>query len=204
MTLSLGFTEWFAIAIAVLIAFLYLKSYYGEVEYVRSRIDGQTYLVRMLPDRQRAADMLARLNIKLTALIQHMMAKYPSDNAVTQLHRNYDSEALSEGGNEVGYTSYSVNKGERIVMCLRQPDGAFVDMNTLIYVAVHELAHLMTHEIGHTDLFWGNFKRLLSEGVQIGIYSEVDYASRPQPYCGISISSSILNSQQQPPLVSPM
>jgi hypothetical protein len=190
----MAFTEWFAVAIVVLIAFLYIRRFYGEVEFTRSSVDGRTYLVRMLPDRQEAADMLARLNVTLTKLVQHMVAKYPQDAGVAQLHRNYNPEALSEGGAEVGYTSYSVNKGERIVMCVRQTDGTFVDANVLVYVAVHELAHLMTHEIGHTDLFWTNFKILLTQALEQGLYKNVDFGSKPQPYCGISISSSVLTS----------
>lgn len=190
--MSMGFTEWFAVAVVAVVVIVYLRSFYGEVEFVRSPVDGRTYLVRMLSDRQEAADMLARLNASLTRLVQHMVARYPQDAGVAQLHRNYNPEALSEGGAEVGYTSYSINKGERIVMCLRQTDGSFVDPNVLVYVAVHELAHLMTHEIGHTVLFWKNFKLLLSQGVELGIYTNVDFASKPQPYCGISISSSVI------------
>lgn len=189
---SLGFTEWFVILVVAIVGIVYLKKFYGEVEFVRSSVDGRSYLVRMLPDRQEAADILARLNAKMTRLIQHMVAKYPNDAGVAQLHKNYNPDALSEGGAEVGYTSYSVNKGERIVMCVRQTDGTFVDENVLFYVATHELAHLMTHEIGHTELFWNNFKMLLSDAVSINLYKDVNFAQDPQPYCGISISSSIL------------
>ncbi len=188
----MSFTEWFVVAIMVAIILMHLRRFYAEVEYLTSHVDGRAYLVRMLPDRAQAADMLAELNAKLGRLVDDMFARYPKDAGVAQLHRNYNPAALSEGGAEIGYTSYSVNKGERIVMCLRHPDGKFVDANVLMYVAVHELGHLMTDEVGHTDKFWANFKRLLEQAIKLGLYTKVDFAASPQAYCGISISSSVV------------
>jgi hypothetical protein len=189
----MSFTELFILFIMVLIILMYIKQYYGEVHFVKARADGKQYLVRKLPDSQEAAEKLARLNQKLQRLVKHMVSKHGAGNPdVARLHDNYNPEAVSEGGTEMGYTSYSVNKGEKIVMCLRQKDNAFVDDNILVYVAVHELGHLMTEEVGHTDTFWKNFRFLLEEAVAIGVYSKVDFASDPQPYCGISITSSVI------------
>jgi hypothetical protein len=187
-----GFTEAFIVFIMVIIMVMYVRSYYGEVEIVSAPDDGRRYVVRKLPDARQAAKLLARINAKLSKLVQHMIAKFPNDPAVRRLHDNYNPEALSEGGHEVGYTSYSVNKGEKIVMCLRQPDESFVEENVLVYVAVHELGHLMTDEVGHTPKFWANFKRLAAEAIEIGVYVKVDFGGKPQPYCGISIASSVV------------
>jgi WLM domain len=181
------------IGIMVVIIVMYFKSQYGEVSYVKSSIDDRRYLVRKLPDAQEAADSLARINKDLLRLVQHVMAKYGgSRQDVQQLYRNYDPDALSEGGMEHGYTSYSVNKGEKIVLCIRQKDGAFVSHNVMMYVATHELAHLMTSEVGHTDMFWKNFRFLLKEAMTIGVYTYQDFAKEPQPYCGIQITSSVV------------
>lgn len=188
----IGFTEAFVLVAMVVIILLYIRQHYGEVEIVVAK-DGRKYIVRKLPDRQQAADLLASLNQKLSRLVNHMIASYPDDAGARQLFTNYNPSALSEGGTEVGYTSYSVNKGEKIVMCLRQPrTNAFVDENVLVYVAVHELGHLMTDEVGHTDKFWANFKRLADEAVKIGVYTKVNFKASPEPYCGISITSSVV------------
>ena len=187
-----GFTEAFIVFVMVLIMIMYVRNYYGEVEVVSAPDDGRRYVVRKLPDATHAADLLARINAKLTTLVRHMVAKFPNDPDVQRLHDNYNPDALSEGGHEVGYTSYSVNKGEKIVMCLRQPDDTFVDENVLVYVAIHELGHLMTDEVGHTPKFWATFKRLASEAVEIGVYTKVDFGGKPQAYCGISIASSVV------------
>jgi hypothetical protein len=189
---STRFTEVFIVFVMAVIILMYVKQYYGEVEYVKARADGRKYLMRKMPDRAKAVELMAALNARLTRLVRHMVAKYSDDEDVKRLYQNYNPDALSEGGTEIGYTSYSVNKGEKIVMCLRQRDNSLVDVNTLVYVAVHELGHLMTDEIGHVQQFWDNFRRLLKEAVDIGLYETVDYAAQPQPYCGISISSSVV------------
>jgi len=188
----MNFTECFIIGLIVVIMLMYVKQYYGEVEMMQSPADGRRYIVRKLPDSKQAADILARINTKLQRVIAHMRNKYPDDSAVKRMERNYNPDSLSEGGAEVGYTSYSVNKGEKIVMCLRQSGGEFVDENVLAYVALHELAHLMTKEVGHPKPFWDNFERIVKEAIEIGIYKHVDFDNHPKPYCGITISSSVV------------
>lgn len=188
------FTEVFIIFVMATILVLYVKRYYGEVEYTESKVDGRKYLVRKLPDRQTAADTLARINKRLQRLVNHLSETFGDRNeGVNRLRANYDPEALSEGGTEIGYTSYSVNKGEKIVLCLRQKDDSMVDLNTLMYVAIHELGHLMTDEIGHTPKFWDNFRWLLQQAIDIGIYKKINYAKNPQSYCGIEITSSVVS-----------
>ena len=64
-----------------------------------------------------------------------------------------------------------------------------MDMNTIIFVSIHELAHIMTPETGHTPLFWDNMKYLLEKASSIGIYNPVDYSKDPRMYCGMEINS---------------
>lgn len=190
-----SFFDVLLLAVMTTILLMYLQVNTSEVQLVRSTVDGRTYLVRRLPDRQRAADMLAELNADLITLVKHVMAKYGrNDGAVGFLYRNFDPENVSEGGVEHGYTSYSVNKGEKIVLCVRQrnKEREFVDKNVLKYVAIHELAHLMTHDVGHPRSFWTNFAFLLREAARIGLYVPVDYSRHPQEYCGIKITSSVI------------
>lgn len=174
------------------ILIMYIQQQYGEVEFVKSQVDDREYLVRNLKNKQEAADFIARLNAKMQTLVKHMIAKFPDHADVQQLYRNYNPDALSEGSAESGYTSYSVNKGEKIILCIRQLDKSFADTNVVMYVAIHELGHLMTPEIGHTDLFWKNFKWLLDEAIQLKLYVKVDYKNNPSSYCGISITSSVV------------
>lgn len=190
----LNFLDVFILFVVVIILYMYLKSYYAEVTYVKSNVDKRNYLVRKLPDRQQAADMLASINQDLGRLVNHLTAKYPDNPSVQRLFENFNPANVSEGSAQSGYTSYSVNKGERIILCLRQKDNvdSFVPKNVVMYVAIHELGHLATESIGHDQDFWDNFKFILEEAVSIGIYQKIDFSSNPAPYCGIKITSSII------------
>ena len=84
-----------------------------------------------------------------------------------------------------GDSAYTENK-EVITLCLVDPDsGKFYDMNTIMYVALHELAHVLTPEgkEEHGDAFKQNFSDLLRQGSQIGFYNP--RKSIPSTYCKV-------------------
>ena len=190
---TIEYTVLFIICVA---AAFYARKRCNEVSYVKSSVDDNQYIVQNKKDKQRAANILARLNKKINALIAHVKQNHPDRDGVVRLADNYDPSSISEGTEDAKYTSYSVNKGEKIVFCLRQRDEKndddFVNENVLMYVATHELGHLMTKEIGHTKSFWDNFKFLLHEAERIDLYKKVDYAKSPVRYCGLSIRHSII------------
>ena len=115
-------------------------------------------------------------------------------NDVDRLINNFNPNAFSETTPDAKYTSYSVNKGEKVVFCLRQKkDGEeLVKQNILTFVALHELSHLFTKSIGHEPEFWNNFKLILKIAIDNGLYKDVDFNNTPKEYCGISISDSPL------------
>ncbi len=159
-----------------------------EIISIKSRVDGREYIVRKLPDAQLAADKLAGLNVKVIRLIQSLNEN--EKDGIDDLIKNYDPDSISETGLDAKYTSYSVNKGEKISICVRQKeDNTFIGDNTILFVFIHELAHVMTDEVGHTPLFWENMAFLLKKANDIGIYIPVDYKVNIQRYCGMNINS---------------
>jgi len=99
---------------------------------------------------------------------------------------------MCENDLDADSTSYSENKGEKIVVCLRDkaPPHKLVDVNTVMFVVLHEMAHLMTTTVGHTPEFWTNFKKILQDAVGCGIYQATNYAHSPVSYCGMQITDS--------------
>jgi predicted metal-dependent hydrolase len=187
------------ISLLTIIAFLLLgytqyENYSNEVTSVKSSIDNNEYIVRNRDDKQEAADILAKIRTKLEKLVNSMKVKYPNDESINRMNRKFNADNISESGQSSQYTSYSVNKGEKIVFCIRQKDEeqTFVELNTITFVAIHELAHVMSKSIGHTDEFWKNFKLLLQEAINIGIYDKENYSQSPKDYCGIKVTDSPL------------
>jgi predicted metal-dependent hydrolase len=162
---------------------------------VKSNVDGKTYRVRDMADKQEAADLLAKLRLKLTTLCDHLEKKYPDKMQVRQIVTNFrsDPNRFLEATPDAAHTSYSVNKGEEIHLCLRQRsagDESLVNENVMTFVALHELAHVCTESVGHGPDFWNNFGWLLREAEALGVYKYTDFQAQPVTYCGVSITDS--------------
>lgn len=181
----------FIIIFISICGYTYYEGMSNEVTYVKSNIDQRDYLVRNVDDKQEAADLLARMRVNIDKLLKYLQDKFDSD-PVKRLIKKYDPNNITESSSKSKYTSYSVNKGEKIVLCIRSRDDSarLTDLNTITFVALHELAHVMTVSIGHTEEFWSNFRFLLNKAIDIDIYKKVDYSKHPKKYCGIKITDS--------------
>ena len=162
---------------------------------VKSSVDGNTYQVRDMPDKQEAADLLARVRQRMQKLYNYLIATYPEKLQVKQLRQNFkpDPSRISESTPDAEHTSYSVNKGESVHLCLRQRQGnneSLVKENVMTFVALHEMAHMITSTIGHGPDFWNNFGWLLKISEEQGIYTYEDFAAHPVSYCGVKITDS--------------
>lgn len=80
-----------------------------------------------------------------------------------------------------GNKSYTINK-KKIYLCLKDEKNEYYNENMLMYVAIHELAHVLCDEIGHTDKFHRIFKQLLYKAQKLGIYDSTQPIIRN--YCG--------------------
>lgn len=162
---------------------------------VTSNIDGKQYKVRNMPDKEEAANLMARLRIRLMKITDALERKYPDKAQVKHLVKNFrsDPSRFIEATPDSEHTSYSINKGEQIYMCLRQrsgPDESLVNENVMTFVSLHELAHVCTESIGHGPDFWNNFGWLLKEAEALGLYQYTDFQAHPVSYCGVYITDS--------------
>jgi hypothetical protein len=233
----------------IVIIYKYFEKNSYDVVMVKSEANGKEYLVRNLPDKQDAANLLGSLALKLQKLVdiikiegsENIYNKYiksdveketgsgnnnggnggnPNDGQdliegqkagssekqslerdmkiklnddIQRLIGNFNADAFSETTPDSKYTSYSVNKGEKVVMCIRgKNDDTLVKENIMTFVAIHELGHLMTKSIGHEPEFWNNMRLLLKIAIDNGLYKNIDFNAKPEPYCGIKISDTPL------------
>jgi hypothetical protein len=184
-------------ALGGLLAYSYLTSGPGNLVKVMSSLDGREYMVQNLPDMNGAANRLAEIHAACNKILhEYSQLEYTQDDACKRLVQRFNADNMMENSVDSQYTSYSENKGERIVLCLRDkqdpPNYPLIDKNTVMFVVLHEMAHLMTASTGHTQEFWSNFRRLLQDAMKLGVYEHVNYSRTPVEYCGMMITDSPL------------
>lgn len=161
-----------------------------QLKCIVSSVDGNKYCVRERKRIKEAADLLATVTNKCKQLVAYMDENHKGKDCVKRLSEGFNPNKIMETLPTSSYTAYSENKGEKIAFCLnkkKQENDTLIDENTLMFVAIHELAHIMTKSIGHKSDFWTNFKFLLENAKKADLHNPVDYKKSPQEYCGMKI-----------------
>jgi hypothetical protein len=101
---------------------------------------------------------------------------------------------LSERDEQYGFVAYSKDKGAGgIGLCLRDKNKNLVNENTLTFVYLHELAHVMSKKWDHGDEFWNNFSDIIEIAIKAKIYKYQNFNSNNVTFCGEKITSSPYN-----------
>lgn len=164
--------------------------------YIKSRIDEHYYFVSNNSNKQEIADLLARVRLNVKKLLIYL-----NDNPnkeyieyVKRLNNKINSVSFNENISDNLYTSYSVNKGEELVICVRsRKNNNLHDINLIMYVTLHEIAHIMCPEYGHGQLFQKIFKYVTQNAIKCNIYHEINFRDNPTEYCGLTINSNIID-----------
>ena len=170
---------------------IYRDSDLFHLKCIISNVDGNTYCVRERSKLELAADKLAKVNQNMKSLVEHCKNNFHSEERIKRLAEGFNPKKITETLPTSEFSAYSENKGEKIAFCLdtgKNNKGRLIDLNTLTFVAIHELSHVASKSIGHTPEFWANFKFLLQEAEKINIYKPVDYSKNPKKYCGMEIN----------------
>ena len=162
-----------------------------DLKCIVSSVDGNKYCVRERSKINDAADLLAKVTQKCQELAKYMEEKYPDKENVKRLCSGFEKTVIKETLPTSTFTAYSENKGEKLAFCLNvknKDSSNLIDEHTLIFVAIHELSHVMTKSIGHKQEFWDNFKFLLENAKEAGIHEPHDYKNEPREYCSMKIT----------------
>lgn len=177
-----------------------------------SQVDGMQYRVHEThANPQKAADTLATINARVIDFMRVLRARYirgpAGDNhparrkAVSHLLARYNPDNLAENSpnDPAGDTSYTLDKGAVVALCLRERDPAasgnlkthdIHDLDTLMFVALHEMGHIAVDVVDHPPRFWSAFRFLLDEAESAGIFTSPNYHAKPRTYCGVRIDYS--------------
>jgi len=182
-----------------MINIIYKKKYY-DIKYTQSSIDNKYYLVRNDDNSVESANLLAELNKRIQKLNDYMYLHKDDKNFeqykpyIIKLNKKIKKTIICENIDNPEYTSYTINKGEKIAFCLRSKNAPykFHQVNLIVYVALHEISHIACPEIGHTDLFKDIFAFITQTAIELNLYTYEDFKKYPKEYCGINVNDSIV------------
>ena len=192
------------VIISCFVLLMFINSYVNTVA-VKSTKDDKYYQVQDNMDKKDAANTLAFLKKSMqdfTNALHDRIVYYNGDftndgdiyrKAILRFYNTIHSTDISENIPMSVYTSYSINKGEKIVFCLRDKEkNELHDKNLLMYVALHEMAHIGCIEYNHTPLFKKIFAFLVKEATKMGYYKHIPFSDVNSNYCGMVIKQSII------------
>lgn len=192
------------IIIITLLYFFWVSYYiYDENIYVISDIDNNSYLIRRGRNKSKiflknSADTLAIINKRIMSLINKLYENPNKYYFIKYLKNNYNASKISEAAYDTNYTTYTINKNDMHI-CLRTRDRNedLYDIDLLMYVVLHELAHMGNYDNntpiqGHGDSFKHIFNILVTESINMNLYNYKNYRESPVEYCGIVLNSSII------------
>lgn len=183
------------IFVIIVVVFVYFKTDNGVV--IKSTIDNKYYYVKKGNTQREASNMIANIRKNIIKISDAAYEKYKNDSEYEKYFKNLKVKAmsvtLSENVSDNNYTSYSVDKGDELVLCLRsKKNDVFHDMNLLTFVVIHELSHIACPEFGHTLLFKKIFIKLANIAIDIGLYNKINFKENNKEYCGMSITDSVV------------
>ena len=196
MKLNVNLAQFVILLSLLYIFYRYKNSEWANLKCVVAERNGKRYCIREREENMKeAVNLLADVVERMNILVKHMEKKYPNDERVKRLVKNFNPRKISETLPTSEFTAYSENKGEKLAFSLNkhnENNRKLIDINTLTFVSVHELSHVMTITIGHTPELWDNMKFLLEDAVEIDIYKPVDYSKEQGHYCGDDITNNPL------------
>lgn len=183
----ISFTMFFVIILLYII-----QSHEKFLEMKRSSVlDMNIGIQETHPEPDKAFELLESNFSRVYNFVNELDKKYADNEDVQRLVRRMDNVKIEESKNEEGTSSYTINKGELLSICVRyKPDNSkFHNDNTIWFVLMHELAHVMSITEGHGEEFMKNFKFLLVESEKMNIYTPIDYSNNNITYCGVRVTN---------------
>lgn len=200
------------LGLITLILIVQYHSRANDLTVVKSDLDGEMYMVRNNKDKVTAANILAQIKANIYKVTQYVNNKISNPQTaklpryveftpyILQLKEKIQNVVIKESTSNSVYTSYTINKGEQIIFCIRSKSLTNVlnsssdlhGINLIMYVALHEISHVACPEYNHTPLFKKIFRFLCEEAIEMGLYQRIDFGRNPTEYCGMKITDTII------------
>lgn len=179
---------WLLILLISLVAWFLF--FYKRRHLKREKVSpDRSYYVLDNKNSKHASKLLHSIVEDATKLVKHLQYNYPQNEGVQLLVQRFNPNTISEGHPHHKDFTYTENKGEKMVICIRNKDMSFHEKDLIMFPMIHELSHLCDpdYDDSHGKTFRSCFKFFLDEAQKIGIINKPDYDINPKPYCGMTI-----------------
>lgn len=128
---------------------------------------------------------------KLRAFVETLRQENPNHPKIARLYARFQNTRTLESQEAKTYT---IEKGKEMRLCIRnhiekhKKGHIHNNTNELMFVGIHELAHIMSVSVGHNEEFFTNFRYLLRHAVRLGHYTPINYRRSPTPYCNMMLN----------------
>ena len=184
------------VLIIIILYFIISKIvFYNKSEYLKSNTNDKYYLVKDTKNKYNKVELIDKLFNSLNVLLEELKnSNYDfKDIDIEEIQEKIKNSEILENITDSD-TSYTVNKGEKIILCLadRENDNLY-SYNLLMYVLIHELAHILNTTYGHDDNFKKTFRFILEKAIELNLYTYEDYKNNPVNYCGLILNTNIMD-----------
>ena len=189
-----------SILISIIIIFIYILYFIKKNRLTLVQANNNVkFMVYNDENKVESANLLAMLVDKMYKLRNNLINNKKNyqehEQYIDLLEKNFNNERTNiyENIPDSDLTSFTINKGEELGFCLKSKiTGKFHNINLLMYVAIHEMAHMACPETGHGELFKKVFLFLTEKAIDMGLYTKINYEINNVEYCGMTLSSSIV------------
>lgn len=184
------------VLIIIILYFIISKIvFYNKSEYLKSNTNDKYYLVKDTKNKYNKVELIDKLFNSLNILLEELKnSNYDfKDIDIEEIQEKIKNSEILENITDSD-TSYTVNKGEKIILCLadRENDNLY-SYNLLMYVLIHELAHILNTTYGHDDNFKKTFRFILEKAIELNLYTYEDYKNNPVNYCDLILNTNIMD-----------
>jgi hypothetical protein len=189
-----------SILISIIIIFIYILYFIKKNRLTLVEANNNVkFMVYNDKNKVESANLLATLVDRMYKLRNNLINNKKNyqeyEQYIDLLEKNFNNERtyIYENIPDSDLTSFTINKGEELGFCLKSKiTGKFHNINLLMYVAIHEMAHMACPETGHGDLFKKVFLFLTEKAIDMELYIKINYEINNVEYCGMILSSSIV------------
>ena len=183
--------------IIILIIIIFIIFICSNNIYIKSYSDNIYYKVQRNLNKYRSVKYLSSLRKFTINLISNLDTNHiiyrTYYNRFIKLNSMIRTIKINEKTIIDNNTSYTINKGDEIVLCLKfKENDKYHDINDIKYILIHELSHIICPEIGHTKIFYDINKYLLTEAIRLKLHNITNYKLNPFMYCGIKLNEYLL------------